>query len=521
MADNPYAAYDFGDETPDAGTMESLQDVGAQGLNRLKEGVLDLPGIAGDVDEIARLAGNWLGRNTRYLLEGEEGYNKAVENQKRVQPRRLTEGLLPTSQEFKESVGFERRKPKTAAGKAFDESILGDIMEGVPGAIGSAPMAVVKGGVRAVVPNAAKAVLRYDVAPRTVGKGVETAVEDHLAPGWGETAGTLASIATAGIGGYREMPKVVDITRDQIRREGSDLFNQARAQGVAFSRPAIKTLASDIDQEIRRMGSSKKSHPEATSLLREIKRRAAQPGPMDYTDYNAIREWASDATGAALHNPGDLKRIKRITRILDRFMEKPPAGAFVGNPTKAAALAKKARSLWQRQHKVAIIEKALANIRNASPRTPEDVAARTAFRNIANNDNLMQQFSPAERAAIDEVVRAGKFEKLMNFFSRWAISSGGIRGLGLAAVGHHLGGLEGLVAAAGTPEVAKEIVTNMTKRSIKKVDTMVRRGDDIKIDMYPGAKKAAVTGAYLAGEPSRRSRPTPGGNPYLQYDFGN
>lgn len=505
---NPYNEFLPDEELPPEDLGAVVGDVVRQAGSRVVEGVAGLPGVFGDAVGLGKSAGNWMANQAAYLALGRE----PIAEEDVPDPLGISDAL-PTSTDTKKFFGVERRKPTTRAGKSFDESILGDMAEGAPAALLTGPKKLIEGGIRRVIPETAKAVLKYDVAPRAIGEGAAKGTEAlGVSEDWQNVARTVAEVGTAGIAGLRTMPKLAAATRDQIRDAGSKLFEAAKKQGVAFQRPVVRTLASDIDQEIRSMGFNKKLHPQSWSLVKEIRTAANEPGPMDYSRYSTLREMASDAVGKA--DGGDLKRAGRVARILDKFMADPPPGSFTGNPKLAAKMAKTARDLWARQHKVRIIEGALTKIRNASPSTPEDVATRTAFRNIANNEDLMKQFSQAERSAIEEVVRAGKFERMNNFMSRWAISSGRLRGLGLFAAGSHFGGTEGGIAALIAPEAAKSAVSSMTRRSMQKVDTMVRRGDDVNIDMWPGTKPSIRGGLFLAADPPRQRNED---NPYSEF----
>lgn len=503
---------------PDNPTGQSpTSDVTMQALDRMWEGINGMPGLVGDADEALRIVGWWLGNKARKLTTGEDGISYDQ------MPPRITssEGLmgktgramgipnanLPTSEDYKKFTGFQRRKPTTAAGEAFDEGIGGDIAEGAPAALVGGVKKIVEKGVSRLVPEAAKTIVKYDAVPHAAGKGVKAGLqalgEDETTQNVGEI---IAQMLSTGAVALKEMPNLSAATREEVNGAVDKLSQAASSRGVAFQRPTIQTLLADIEGEVRAMGINPKSHPQTMSSLRYLRQQARGSGPMDFTDFNQLREFTGDALRATEPGSPDWKRVRRITTILDRFSGDPPPGSFTGNPREAADLARQARDLQLRYDKISIVEKAFDRAKNAATGNQfnEDDALRDAFRQIANKDDLMKLFSPIERQAIRDTVRSGQSEKMLKWLGRWSLLSRGLRGVGLAYLGHTFAGKEGLAAAVAAPELAREATTAMTRRSALKARTMIRRGDNRDINMWPGVGPGIGMEGYYAGEPVRK-----------------
>ncbi len=207
MADNPYTKF-FNKSAPVGDSFgASADDVAQQVGSRLWEGVLDIPGMVGDADEGTRLAGYHVAKGISQLL-GLVGVDAPVTP---PQPgKRLTQGLLPTSGEFKEAVGFKRRKPTTAAGKSFDESVVGDIVEAGPGVLVSGPKKIIEKGLAldapGVLKEAGKTTFKYNVLPQAAGAAAQAGATPLLGEDWGDTAKVVTELATTGLAGLKERP---------------------------------------------------------------------------------------------------------------------------------------------------------------------------------------------------------------------------------------------------------------------------------------------------------------------------
>jgi hypothetical protein len=204
--------------------MNSAGDIAEQTGNRLVGGTLDIGGIGGDANILAGEVGNWIGNRYRANFEGQ------TEDTPYDPEQRITKGYLPTSEELKHAVGYSQRVPKTAAGKVFND-YAGDIIEMAPGAIalGGGPGALLRGGVKAGVRQAASRVVRGAAIPDVVGKGTKVVLDqvpgvpDNV-KGMIETgAETLATVGAHGIKG----PNVKSIVASRATQVKTDIIEKA------------------------------------------------------------------------------------------------------------------------------------------------------------------------------------------------------------------------------------------------------------------------------------------------------
>lgn len=514
---DPYAQFLPDQGPPSAGVGSSAGDVAAQLGSRVAEGVVDLPGIVGDVDAMARDVGTWLARTGKLWFQGREAADQVQA------PPRLTEGILPTSGEFKDTVGFQRRKPTTPAGKYVDNSVIGDIAEAGPAAILSGPKKIIEGGLRRIIPETTKAVAKRDAIPQVAGSKFQQGLEGlGVDPGFAGAARTVTELGLTGLSGVRERPNFVHPSIESMRDTGGALFRRAEQQGVAFSRPVFQQLVDDIDQTVRKMGGVNKTQaPQTRSILKELRDAAAGKGdvapgagPVTYREFNTFRQLASAATTSKLDI--DKARAVRVVQILDKFMEQPPAGTFTGSPREAARLAREARAHWTQMHKATAIDDAFENARMSAQAQNfnEDAALRSAFRTILKDKPLIRKFTPQERAVVEEVVGGGRLEKAMKYLGgRWSIISSPFRAGALAYFAHHVGGEPAAAAALAAPEIARESVGAMTRRAAEAARAMVHRGDSRPIPLMPGLRPALRMGTYYAGDAQRREPH----DPYAQF----
>jgi hypothetical protein len=147
-------------------------DIAASTGSRLVSGVLDIPGIPGDIGGLVKGAARWTADQIHGVF-GETPEEQAARHQLTDQNGSNPLLNLPTSEGIKSAVGFKPYQPQTAAGKIYDKYV-GAGIEMVPGVVATGATGLlrtaVQQGTRAAIRRGAADVARYAVAPAAAGE---------------------------------------------------------------------------------------------------------------------------------------------------------------------------------------------------------------------------------------------------------------------------------------------------------------------------------------------------------------
>lgn len=457
-------------------------DIANAAGSRLVQGGLGLAGFFGDLDSLANQGVNFVNRQIGL-----------------PERQRLGKGVVPTTEDIQDFTGLHGYQPKTEWGKTFDR-YAGPVLEFVPGAVALGPGGVVKniatkgfaGGAKAIAGNAVK----YGVVPGVASEGAGEAA-GAVDPSF-EGAGRLAgAILGGGVAAARDIPRPTAPSVEEIKAASGQLYKQTEDAGVVLAQPSFNGLVKNIRKAVDDSAIDKTLHPGATRAMARLE-QAAGSSP-DLKKLDQLRQIARDAADGG--SPGDARVANVIIDKIDNYVDFLGAKDVVGgDPKNVGAALKQARSLWRQQIKGQIIEDAMtrANLSDAASKGNIDSAMRTAFRSIAYSKNKFKKFSPEEQKAIEEVVTAGKGERLLKFLGKFDLESSPRTALLAAFLGNRLGelvGFPGLGTAVGplVGMAGQAAAGARTVRQAQRASALVRGGSQ---ERWIAGRRAPLLNVY-------------------------
>lgn len=231
-----------GPRTPDVGFGEDLLSTAKSSL---AEGVLDIPGVVGNIDAFAHGVGTWAGNKLRDLA----GKPPAPD------APRFLEGIAPTTGEIEKSIGFEPYEPAYDANKIIGEGLRFAPTAAVGGAVSPVVRALAGTGRASAIPGAiASSTMKYGVAPgmasEAAAQGVDALGLPGLAP-YARLTGALLGPNLAALSRRVVTPRTIPpenaAAAAALRREGVDYLTEGdvthRADLMARERAAMGTRA--------------------------------------------------------------------------------------------------------------------------------------------------------------------------------------------------------------------------------------------------------------------------------------
>ena len=139
---------------------------------------------------------------------------------------------------------------------------------------------------------------------------------------------------------------------------------------------------------------------------------------------------------------------------------------------------KQARSLWQRQAKLGMIDDAVERAQNQA--SGFENGLRTQFRSILNSPKKMRGFSDDEKKAIQTIVRGGPVENTLRLLGRFGWGEKGATNVIGASAGAALGGAtSGGVGAVAVPimgQIARRGAARATQRNVEQLQRLAAAG---------------------------------------------
>lgn len=431
------------------------EDVVKSGASGLGEGLTGLAGLPGDVADLTRSAGTFIGNKLRSVA-GKEPIDQAPD------PIGLSD--IPGKQDIESAIGFEPYKPKTTPGK-----FARTIGEFIPAAASLG----VGGGLRGMTTSAAK----YGAAPGAASELAGQATEGtYLEP----IARIAAPIAAAGgIAAASKTPQLAAPSLDDLGSAAGSIYKQADQMGVVLAPQSFQGMTHDLARSLHSAGANHVLHPRATAAFKEIVSTMDSGKPVSLGQMERLRRIAN---GALSSMEKDERRIAHmiVDKIDDYMAGLGQIDVVSGNPVGASKVLRDARQLWTQKSKGETIARIFEKAKNAVGANYTAAGMQTAlrqkFRALADNEKAFRRFSKAEQEAILKVVRGGKVENLMRFFGKFA-PRGFFSGGALATIGY-------INPSIGIPyflasEGAKRGATNLSLRNADMVDAMVRAGKTV------------------------------------------
>ena len=467
----------------------TLADVSKSVGSGLVTGTEALLGMPGDIADLARAGGTWLGNKARTM-----GGKAPIEG---LAPDPIGLSSIPGTPEIAKAneavTGFTPYQPKTTAGEFANTAA-----SFVPGA-----MAFGGGGVGAMAGNA----LKYGVVP-----GVASEAAGQLTEGtaWEPLARTGAAVA-AGVGMNaltRPKPAAAPSAAD-LKAQGGALYKSLdTAQGQVVLEPSAYTrIADDLGMAAAkaRLGTTKA--PKAAAILKDFQDMAAAGVAPDLLELDGLRS----QLGTLLKSSDATERFFASMlrdKLDDAIAGLKPADVIAGDPNAALKTLADARNLWSRSKKVELLDGLMEQAKNAVGANYTSAGLMTAvkqkFRALAGRKDYRALFSAAERDAIRQIIRGTPTEKVTRFLGKFDPRSP-LMAMMLGGVGFSGNPLlAGAVAGAGV--AGKTLAGRTAQRAVDSLSEMIATG--VVPPGQPSALNLPLSAFYGATE-LNRSRNAP------------
>ncbi len=488
------------------GAPSVASDISDSAASRYQAGLLDVPGIPGDVGGMVKGAARWTADKIHGAF-GETPEAQAARHQLADQNGSNPLLNLPTSEGIKKAVGFEAYQPKTDAGQTFDK-YAGAGIEMVPGVLAG-------GGAKTALGKGAD-LLKYAFAPAAASEVAGEATKGTALEPWARLGTSILTAMVGGrVGGKGARPSAAP-TVDELKAESQSLYDAAKQQGVMVKPAVLDQAIADITKKASAFGIDPTIHPKSFAALKRLQEFSGV-APVNgvktvasLEDIDMMRQMLGDA--ASTMDKADSMRALQMRDQLDNFVNglKPADVVSSGDPRAAVNMLLKARSLWSRKAKGETIGELFRRAELSAPNfsgSGAENAVRSEFRALAKNQRRMRVFSPDERAAIEKVAKGGPMGNLLRMIGKAAptgIVSAGIGG----TAGFTAAGPLGALAVPAVGLAARKAATVSTLRKARAAEDLVLRGSkSVKPPRRPTPlPQMSVLYGAAAGRASDRSK---------------
>ncbi len=278
----------------------------------------------------------------------------------------------------KQIPGMVRAIPQTA------EDIMALLRQGASKAMPTINTAATKvGGVARSTVNAADDLVKQRAA------GAERSAAEKAA----NAAPSKESIKTAGGGEFQAAKEL-----------GGDIKPEVTQGRISSLRQHV--IDSDVDLH------AEDTYPITRKMLDYLERR--QEDVSSFKDMMSLQHEAQNyvkrakKAGETTGDNSDYRAATIAMKNLDEFVVGlKPEDMVGGDPAAANEALRKAKELWGRQSKMAIVE----DIAKKTERWNDPDYLQAKFRGIAEDDYAFERFTPAEQKIIDEIAGESRLEK--------------------------------------------------------------------------------------------------------------
>lgn len=494
------------------------EDVLKSAGSGLVEGAYGIPGMVGDVIDLTRAAGTWLGDRARELAG-----KPPIEG---LAPDPLGISNVPGTQDLMQMTGFEPYQPQTRTGK-FARTAASFV-----------PMAAA-GNATGGIKNALSGAVKYGVVPGLTSEAAGQLTEGTKWEPAARVAGAFGGAALAsGVSGalkYASKPKDPNLApifdkAQKLKDYAGKLYDRVDAAGIQVEPISMQAGVSRIEAIIAREGLSGKTVPAETQRALAILQEAAAR-PNTFKELDKVRQAVKEAFSYG--SPSESRLATLITREFDGFVNSlGPQDIVSGvSPQQTVSLLNKARgawaqgtglgdkadminNIWQRS-----LDKVGANYSKAGIMT----ALRQEFRSLNNkirtDKDIARLFTGVERDAINDIVRGGKLENALRNIgklapvstSSLAVSTVGI-GSPAAAVGFAVGGAPGAAIGAAAPAAvgvgvgmpARMAANSLQRQTIDNLAATILNNGKMPKLPQPATFGPGMAGFYATQAPQRR-----------------
>ncbi len=450
-----------------AGAPSVASDITDSAASRYQAGLLDIPGIPGDVVGMVKGAAGWTADKIKGAFgetpEEQAARHKLIERQP-ANPLDLS-GYLPTSEGIKKAVGFEAYQPQTEAGKTFDR-YGGAGIEMAPSVL----MGGAAGGVKKVIGDTAK----YAMAPAAAGEiAGDVTKGTPLEP----VARLGAMLATGGLAGAKGAKVTGALSAEEWGRVGSQAYKDMKAAGVGVKPASFDRAVNDIEQQLHVAGYRPALHGPVEKVLNELK--ASKGVPQSFEELDQLHRLAM---GQTKNIDADTRRVAgMLADKIDNFMENlKPADLMAGDPKTAFNALVKGRDAWRKMRNGERINNMIEKAKDAAGANYTAAGYQTAlkqqfrafkWKGKAEITPDYKRLSSEEKMLVDAIIRGGNALRLMGKFNFRNPVVAALMG-SLAVTGSPV-----LAAGAlGAAEAARRLSARGTLNKVNQLDNVIRGG---------------------------------------------
>ncbi len=297
----------------------------------------------------------------------------------------------------------------------------------------------------------------------------------------GAVTAPLASAAARGVGrvlAKRGATKAIERltpTRENLAGAAKSLYDQADRLRVVLKPATVGRLQGELSSLAKQEGFNARIHPKVSAALDSFNDLAT-----DVPTLARLEQQRRILGAAAKSLEPDERRI--ASDLIDHYdtllQDLKRADVSAGNVVQAGSLLRQARGLWQRQAKLGVIDNAVERAQNQA--SGFENGLRTQVRSILNNPKQMRGFTPAEKVAMQRVVRGGKRENILRLLGRFGWGEKGATNIVGASIGSAGGaaaaGPVGAIAMPLAGQAARKAAARATARNVQALQRLVAAG---------------------------------------------
>ncbi len=275
-----------------------------------------------------------------------------------------------------------------------------------------------------------------------------------------------------------------------LQAAGGAGYQAARELGVDYKPQAVNALGNFAEQHLNDRGLIPVTAPKAHGIIDMLTERQPEGAVAPFTGLHAARKALSRLSqerGQDFRPTPDAAAATSVLRIVDRFMENPPAEAVLAGPaTKAGELVKEANANYAaalRSGKLNRIDET-TNLRAAAANSGLnlDNAIRQRVVSLLSNPKQLSGFSREEVNALHEIARGTPTRNALRIVGNLLGGGGGLGSIVTSGVGAALGGaaggpVGGAIGAASplVGYVAKRLANRQAHEALLAAGEQVRR----------------------------------------------
>jgi len=276
-------------------------------------------------------------------------------------------------------------------------------------------------------------------------------------------------------------------TGEELRRAGSDGFDQGRALGVEFSPAAVNKMADVARAALEQKGFAQDNAPQSFNVLDALLKTPPPGFTASYNDLLRARARLKRAR-ENFNNPSDKSAAEFLVRRIDDFVRGPDAASVVAGPaSKLGKIHDEALGNYSASYRArdigALEQNAIrrAKASNSGKNIGNTLRQRAA--SILENPKKTKGFTAEEIAALEKVATGTATQNLLRDVGNLLGGGGGlgnfVSGGAAGTLGYAVGGWPGAAALGGTAFLAgrgaKWASNRSTLNALRKVDEMSRK----------------------------------------------